>query len=68
MTLPVKFAYLLSDCPNFHKSGSITGMRARFYGKDAQLIRCGSYIYNVTRNRNLTEILNRCTVATRCFA
>lgn len=33
--------------PNFHKSGSIKGMKDKFYGKDALLVRCGSYIYKV---------------------
>lgn len=34
--------------PNFHITGSITGMRKQYYGKDALLVRCGSYVYNVT--------------------
>lgn len=34
--------------PNFHKSGSIAGMKAKYYGKYALLVRCGSYIYNVS--------------------
>ena len=34
--------------PNFHKSGSIKGMKDQFYGKKALLVRCGSYIYNVS--------------------
>lgn len=38
----------ISNFPNFHKSGSIRGMKEQFYGKDALLVRCGSYIYNVT--------------------
>ena len=33
--------------PNFHKSGSIKGMKEKYYGKDALLVRCGSYIYKV---------------------
>lgn len=37
----------LAQFPNFHRSGSITGMR-RIYGIDAKLVRCGNYIYNVT--------------------
>ena len=37
------------DYPNFHKSGSIKGMK-NYYGKDALLVRCGSYIYNVSMN------------------
>ena len=38
----------LSRFPNFHKSGSITGMKKLYYGKDALLVRCGDYIYNVS--------------------
>lgn len=34
--------------PNFHKSGSIRGMKRLYYGKDCLLVRCGSYIYNVS--------------------
>lgn len=34
--------------PNFHHTGSIRGMKNKFYGKRALLVRCGSYIYNVT--------------------
>lgn len=34
--------------PNFMANGSIRGMKDKFYGKDALLVRCGSYIYNVT--------------------
>lgn len=33
--------------PSFHRSGSITGMRNQYYGQDALLVRCGSYIYKV---------------------
>lgn len=33
--------------PNFHKTGSIKGMKEKYYGKDALLVRCGSYIYKV---------------------
>lgn len=38
----------LSQFPNFHKSGSIAGMKRLYYGTNALLVRCGSYIYNVT--------------------
>lgn len=38
----------LSDFPNFSVTGSITGIK-KIYGKDALLVRCGSWIYNVTR-------------------
>ena len=37
----------LSQFPNFSASGSIIGMKQKYYGKDALLIRCGQYIYNV---------------------
>ncbi len=45
-----KMAYNLGSYPNFHKSGSIAGMKKNFYGKDALLVRCGSHIYNVSSN------------------
>ena len=38
----------LGRFPNFSGTGSIRGMKDKFYGKDALLVRCGSYIYNVT--------------------
>lgn len=47
-TLPANQAPLLSCFPNFHKSGSIKGMKKLYYGKDALLVRCGEYIYNVS--------------------
>ena len=34
--------------PNFSRTGSIRGMKDKYYGKDALLVRCGSYIYNVS--------------------
>ena len=34
--------------PNFHRSGSVRGMKRLYYGKDCLLVRCGSYIYNVS--------------------
>jgi len=43
----------ISEYPNFHKSGSIIGMKKQYYGKDALLVRCGDYIYNVTTNRKI---------------
>ncbi len=33
---------------NFHHTGSVAGMRKLFYGKNALLVRCGNYIYNVS--------------------
>lgn len=35
--------------PNFSATGSITGMKEKYYGKDALLVRCGSYIYCVSQ-------------------
>ena len=40
----------ISDFPSFSVTGSITGMKKQFYGKDALLVKCGSYIYNVSRD------------------
>ena len=34
--------------PNFHRSGSIKGMKKLYYDKNCLLIRCDSYIYNVS--------------------
>ena len=45
----------LSRFPNFHKSGSITGMKKLYYGKDALLVRCGDYIYNVSSEPAIYE-------------
>lgn len=38
----------LSRFPNFHKTGNVAGMKQRYYGLDALLVRCGNYIYNVS--------------------
>jgi len=44
--------------PNFSASGSIKGMKEKYYGKDALLVRCGSYIYYVGNlNANDSEVL-----------
>ncbi len=34
--------------PNFHKTGSVAGMKQRYYGLDAMFVRCGGYINNVS--------------------
>ena len=41
--------------PNFHKTGSAKCMKSLYYGKDALLVRCGDYIYNVTSEPNIYE-------------
>lgn len=38
----------ISQFPNFSATGSIAGMKKKYYGEDALLVRCGSWIYNVT--------------------
>ena len=43
----------ISRFPNFHKSGSIRGMKRIYYGMDALLVRCGDYIYNVSSEPNI---------------
>lgn len=49
-TLYVKDRKMVEGCfPCFDVTGSVQGMRKHFYGKDALLVRCGSYIYNVSR-------------------
>jgi hypothetical protein len=41
--------HVLNDCPNFSRSGSITGMKQHYYGKQAKLLRYGSWIYHCTK-------------------
>lgn len=43
----------ISRFPNFHKSGSIRGMKKKYYGVAALLVRCGSYIYNIISELNI---------------
>lgn len=43
----------ISRFPNFHKSGSIRGMKRLYYGKNALMVRCGDYIYNVSSEPNI---------------
>ena len=37
----------ISQFPNFSATGSVKGMKEKYYGKDALLVKCGSYIYHV---------------------
>ncbi len=41
--------YNLDKYPNFHKSGSIKGMKEMYYGKSSLLVKSGNYIYNVPK-------------------
>ena len=45
----------ISIFPNFSAGGSITGMKEKYYGRDALLVKCGSYIYNVTSRPNIYD-------------
>lgn len=38
----------LNRFPNFHKTGSVRGMKKLYYGNKCLLVRCGDYIYNVS--------------------
>ena len=49
----------LSRFPNFHKSGSVRGMKKRYYGKDCLLVKCGNYIYNVSSD---PQIYNQASI------
>ena len=39
----------LDRFPNFCATGSVYGMKKKYYGKDALLVRCGGFIYNVSQ-------------------
>lgn len=39
--------------PNFSATGSVKGMKAAYYGEDALLVRCGSYIYYLGNKSNI---------------
>jgi len=47
MNREMKKIYNLSQYPNFSATGSIKGMKDKYYGKDALLVRSGSWIYKV---------------------
>ena len=37
----------ISQFPNFSVTGSVKGMKDKYYGRNALLVRCGSWIYYV---------------------
>lgn len=43
----------LSEYANFHKTGSVSGMKRLYYGKYALLVKKGDYIYNVSSNPHI---------------
>lgn len=47
MNKEMKKIYNLSQYPNFSATGSVTGMKEKYYGKDALLVRSGAWIYKV---------------------
>ena len=47
--------HILPELPNFSKSGSSIGMRRKYYGMDALLVRYGSFIYNVSAYPEIYE-------------
>lgn len=49
----------IGQFPNFHRSGSIRGMKKLYYGENCLLVRCGNYIYNVTSE---PSIYNQATI------
>lgn len=59
-TIPVSRhdEFNLSEYPNFSSNGSIIGMKNLYYGKDALLVRCGKYIYNVSSNPEIYNSIN----------
>ena len=44
----------ISQFPNFSCTGSVYGMKRLYYGEDALLVRCGSYIYYVGNESSST--------------
>ncbi len=47
----------LSRFSNFHRTGNAAGMKQRYYGLDALLVRCGDYIYNVSAEPHIYHLL-----------
>lgn len=45
--------------PNFHKTGSVRGMKKFCYGQNCLLVRCGDYVYNVSSE---PQIYNQATI------
>lgn len=50
-----KEKYNLSEFPNFSITGSVYGMKRKYYGMDALLVVCGQWIYNVTSAPEIYE-------------
>ena len=48
MTIEQGMRVGISRFPNFHKTGSVRGMKKLYYGYKCLLVRCGSYVNNVS--------------------
>ena len=48
----------IENFPNFDASGSIRGIKEKYYGKEALLVRCGSCIYNVSSRPDIYHSLD----------
>ena len=59
MTIKEGKRHGISRFPNFHRSGSVRGMKRLYYGNDCLLVRCGNFIYNVTAE---PQIYNQATI------
>jgi len=53
MSVKDKNYELLRNLPSFSVTGSVKGMKDKYYGKDALLVRSGSYIYDATSQPDL---------------
>ena len=59
MTIKEGERHGISRFPNFHRAGSVRGMKRLYYGNDCLLVRCGNFIYNVTAE---PQIYNQATI------
>ena len=59
MTIKEGKRHGISRFLNFHRSGSVRGMKRLYYGNDCLLVRCGNFIYNVTAE---PHIYNQATI------
>ena len=65
MTIEQGWRVGIDRFPNFHRSGSIKGMKKLYYGKDCLLIRCGSYIYDsIMYETDFPEYGQQCELVT----
>ena len=46
----------INEFPNFSRTGSIRGMKKKYYGKNALLVKCCGYIYNVSSEPHIYDL------------